>query len=109
LLPPKRIDKPNPYQRGQGLPEIFGLCRYDKSICTTIKGIQLKGNYQYIQCFKTINQSLMRKIVYAVLSCACALVATAQSNNQFVYSAIARDAQGAPVVNQNISVEMQRI
>jgi len=51
----------------------------------------------------------MRKIVYAVLSCACALVATAQSNNQFVYSAIARDAQGAPVVNQNISVEMQRI
>ena len=48
----------------------------------------------------------MRKIVYAVLACACALVATAQSNNQFVYSAIARDAQGAPVVNQNISVEI---
>ena len=48
----------------------------------------------------------MRKIVYAVLACACALVATAQSNNQFVYSAIARDAQGAPIVNQNISVEI---
>ena len=48
----------------------------------------------------------MRKIVYAVLACACALVSTAQSNNQFVYSAIARDAQGAPVVNQNISVEI---
>ena len=48
----------------------------------------------------------MGKIVYAVLACACALVATAQSNNQFVYSAIARDAQGAPVVNQTISVEI---
>ena len=48
----------------------------------------------------------MRKIVYAVLACACALVAALEINNQFVYSAIARDAQGAPVVNQNISVEI---
>lgn len=48
----------------------------------------------------------MRKVVYVVLACACALVATAQSNNQFVYSATARDTLDTPVVNQNISVEI---
>ena len=48
LIPPKRIDKPNPSQRGQGLPETFGVCRYYKSICSTIKGIQAKRDYQYI-------------------------------------------------------------
>ena len=47
----------------KGLTEILEVSRYDKSVCTTKKGIQLKRDYQYIQSFKTINQSLMNKLM----------------------------------------------